>query len=93
MRLSQGDSGDEVKAVQRGLHSADKPQLIRTPHYRQTAEEKRHYHELEKRRNHHAHDLDIDPTIIASRALLVQLARNGGLSHGELMPWQSELLR
>ena len=82
-----------VKAVQRGLHTPDKPQLIRTPHYRQTAEEKRRYHELEKRRNRHAHDLDIDPTIIASRALLVQLARDGGLPNGELMPWQSELLR
>ena len=82
-----------MKAVQRGLHSPDKPQLIRTAHYRQTAEEKRRYHELEKKRDRRAHDLGIDPTIIASRAALVQIARDGGPPDGELLRWQSELLR
>jgi ribonuclease D len=82
-----------IKAVQRGLHAVDKPQPIRATHYRQTAEEKRRYHELEKKRNRRAHDLGIDPTIIASRADLVQLARNGNAPATELMAWQSELLR
>ena len=82
-----------LKAVQRGLHSPDKPQLIRAPHYRQSSEEKRRYHDLEKKRNRRAHDLGIDPTIIASRAELVQIARVGGSPNGELMNWQSELLR
>lgn len=82
-----------LKAVQRGVHSPDKPQIIRTVHYRQTAEEKRRYHELEKKRDRRAHDLGIDPTIIASRAALVQIAREGGPPNGELMQWQSELLR
>jgi ribonuclease D len=83
-----------VRAVQRGLHSPDKPQLIRATHYRQTADEKRRYHELEKKRNRRAHDLGIDPTIIASRAELVQLARNGSSQEDEIvmMNWQSELL-
>ena len=81
-----------VKAVQRGMHAADKPQLIRTTHYRQSADEKRRYHELEKKRNKRAHDLGIDPTIIASRAALVELARNGTEDDG-LMTWQSELLK
>ncbi|HTD65596.1 MAG TPA: HRDC domain-containing protein, partial [Candidatus Limnocylindria bacterium] len=82
-----------VKAVQRGLHSADKPQVVRTAHYRQSADEKRRYHELEKKRNRRAHDLGIDPTIIASRAALVQIARDEGPVNGELMAWQSELLQ
>ena len=82
-----------LKAVRHGLQSPNKPQLIRTPHYRQTAEEKRRYHELEKKRDRRAHDLGIDPTIIASRGELVQIARVGGLPNGELMNWQSELLR
>lgn len=82
-----------LKAVQRGLHSPEKPQLIRATHYRQSAEEKRRYHELEKKRDRRAHDLGIDPTIIASRAALVQIARDDGPPNGELMAWQSELLR
>ena len=85
-----------IKAVQRGVQSTDKPQLLRTAHYRQTADEKRRYHDLEKKRNRHATDLSIDPTIIASRADLVQLARvnhNGEPPAAELMAWQRELLK
>ena len=80
--------------MQRGVQSPDKPQLIRATHYRQTAEEKRRYHELEKKRNRRAHDLGIDPTIIASRGELVQLARNGDSQEDEIvmMNWQNELL-
>ena len=82
-----------VKAVQKGLNVSDKPQVVRTMHYRQSSEEKRRYHELEKKRNKRAHDLGIDPTIIASRAELVQLARNGESEETGLMGWQSELLK
>lgn len=82
-----------LKAVQRGLHSPEKPELVRAAHYRQTADEKRRYHELEKKRDRRANDLGIDPTIIASRADLVQLARNGNGDGVELMQWQTELLK
>jgi ribonuclease D len=83
-----------IKAVEHGLQSPDKPQLLRTPHYRQNAEEKRRYHELEKVRDKRAHELGIDPTIIASRAALVQLARDGrGEPEITLMDWQNELLK
>jgi ribonuclease D len=94
-RFSPRRAATLVKAVQRGVQSPEKPQLIRTTHYRQTAEEKRRYHELEKKRNRRATDLGIDPTIIASRADLVQLARidNGEPITAELMEWQSELLK
>jgi ribonuclease D len=94
-RFSPRRQATLLKAVQKGVHSPDKPQLVRAAHYRQSAEEKRRYHELERKRNKRAHELGIDPTIIASRADLVQLARNG--AHDDegdtLMKWQSELLK
>ena len=81
-----------IRAAQRGLHVTDKPRLVRTVHYRQSAEEKRRYHELEKKRNKSAHDLDIEPTIIASRSELVQIARDEQGFEG-LMQWQIESLK
>jgi ribonuclease D len=93
-RFSPRRQATLLKAVHKGLQAHDKPQPLRTAHYRQTAEEKKRYHDLEKKRNKRAHDLGIDATIIASRAELVQLARNNG--HHEqntLMKWQAELLK
>ena len=82
-----------LKSVQHGLEAREKPQALRATHYRQSAEEKRRYHDLERRRNKRAHELGLDPTIIASRATLVQLARNGDADLDELMSWQRELLK
>jgi ribonuclease D len=82
-----------LKSVQHGLDAKEKPQPLRTTHYRQSAEEKRRYHDLEKRRNRRASELGLDPTLIASRATLVQLARNGDAEPDELMSWQAELLK
>jgi ribonuclease D len=82
-----------MKSVQRGLHAQDKPQPVRAVHYRQSADEKRRYHDLEKRRNKRATELGLDPTLIASRSTLVQLARkDGDLNADGLMSWQRELL-
>ena len=92
IRFSPRRRSTLIKAAHRGLQVPDKPQIIRTVHYRQSAEEKRRYHELEKQRNKSAHELDIDPTIIASRSELVQIARDG-LGLEGLMEWQIELLR
>jgi hypothetical protein len=47
---------------------------------------------LEKRRDAHAHQLGIDPTLIASRATLMELARDWDKHAPELMNWQRELL-
>jgi ribonuclease D len=83
-----------ARAIQRGLHAHDKPQPIRTVHYRQSADEKRRYHELETRRNKAAGELNIDPTIIASRGTLVQLARHDAAPADTLlMKWQRGLLK
>jgi ribonuclease D len=69
------------------------PERIRHHSLRPTEEETRRYRELERRRNGHAHKLGIDPTVIASKATLGELARNWDRHAPELMNWQRELLR
>ncbi|MCL4786563.1 MAG: HRDC domain-containing protein [Verrucomicrobia bacterium] len=73
--------------------STDKhPQLPQRTGRRPTEAERRRYAELEKRRDAHAQQLGIDPTLIASRATLLELARNWDKHAPELMGWQRELL-
>jgi ribonuclease D len=82
-------------AIKTGLQvSADKhPELPRRTGSRPTETERRRYAELEKRRDSHAGQLGIDPTLIASRATLGDLARNWDKHASELMGWQRELLQ
>jgi ribonuclease D len=82
------------KAVAAGLDTPpDKlPRLPERIHRRPTEAERRRFRELERRRNAHAAELDIDATLIASRATLSGLARNWDKHAGELLQWQRELL-
>ena len=48
--------------------------------------------DLERRRNRQATELGIDPTLIASRAMLVLLAKDWDKHQSELMKWQRHLL-
>ena len=74
--------------------SADRhPDLPRRAGSRPTEAERRRYEQLEKRRDAHAHQLGLDPTLIASRATLGDLARNWDKHASELMNWQRELLQ
>jgi ribonuclease D len=74
--------------------SADKhPELPRRTGSRPTEAERRRYEQLEKRRDTHACELGLDPTLIASRATLGELARNWDKHASELMNWQRELLQ
>ena len=59
---------------------------------RPTEPERRRYHELQKRRDARADALGIDPTLIASRAVLGDLARNWDENIGNLMNWQRDLM-
>jgi ribonuclease D len=69
------------------------PEITRHKFHRPTEPEIRRYGDLEKRRNHHAHELGIDPTLIASRATLSELARDWDRHAPTLMNWQRELLK
>lgn len=82
-------------AIKTGLQvSADKhPELPRRTGLRPSEAERRRCAELEKRRDAHAQQLGIDPTLIASRATLMELARNWAKHAPELMVWQRALLQ
>lgn len=82
-------------AIARGLSvPPDKhPRLPERNNRRPTEAERNRFLELEKRRNARADELGIDATLIASRAALLDLARDWDEHVGGLMTWQCELLR
>jgi len=94
-RLSPRRRDGLIAAVKTALRlSADRyPDILRPKGRRPTETELRRYRELERRRNAHAHKLGIDPTLIASRATLGQLARDWDRHAPGLMHWQRELLK
>jgi ribonuclease D len=84
-----------MKAVEQGLAvTPDKfPKLLQRINHRPSEAERKRFMELQKRRDAQAQQLAIDPTIIASRGTLSDLARNWDKYAAELMNWQRELLK
>ena len=82
------------QAIARGLEvpPEKQPRLPERGGRRSTEAERKRFVELQKRRDARAAELDIDPTLIASRATLSDLARSWDQHAGELMHWQRELL-
>jgi ribonuclease D len=82
------------EAIQRGLllEPQEHPHPLRFQSRRQSETERRHFLELESRRNQRAGELALDPTLIASRATLLALAADWDRHKSELMDWQRELL-
>lgn len=83
-----------LKAVTEGLAVPLKsqPDKLRTLSRRPGEAERRRCAELARRRDIHAATLKIDPTLIASRAMLSDLAQDWDKHSAELMNWQRELL-
>jgi ribonuclease D len=69
------------------------PEVLRPSGRRQTEPERIRFEKLEKIRNRHATQLEIDPTLIASRMTLILLAYDWEQHQGELMDWQKDLLK
>jgi ribonuclease D len=92
--ISERRRGGVAAAVARGLAvSAERhPRVLRNHSRRTTEGERRRFAELQKRRDAHAAELDIDPTLIASRGVLSDLAHNWEENQAELMNWQRALL-
>ena len=65
---------------------------MQTKSHRQTEAERRRFEELEERRNVRAAELEIDPTLIASRATLLALASHWETAVADLMSWQKEII-
>ena len=69
------------------------PQIIHHRSQRPSEAEFRRFREIEKIRDRHAHELQIDPTLIAPKSVLGDLARDWDKHAAELMNWQRGLLQ
>lgn len=69
------------------------PAKIQHRSQRPTEAEFKRFRELEKIRDRHAHELQIDPTLIAPKSVLGDLAREWDKHAPELMNWQRALLQ
>ena len=81
-----------IRAAQ-GVPPEQFPQKIRHVSQRPTEAEFKRFRELEKIRDRHAHGLQIDPTLIAPKSVLGDLARDWEQYAPSLMQWQRELLK
>jgi ribonuclease D len=83
------------KAIERGLAvpSDAQPAYLRHEFRRIADATKQRAAELQKRRDARATELGIDATLIASRAVLLDLAENWPAHERELMNWQRERLK
>jgi len=93
--LSERRRSALTQAIKRalGLSPDAHPAILRNISRRPGEPERRRFIELQKRRDASATDLGIDPTLIASRAVLSDLAHDWEEYEGELMNWQRELLK
>src|SRR5208283_3818732 len=82
------------EAIQKGLALApnEHPDILRYHSRRHTEAQRQRFTQLEQKRNSRAAELDLDPTLIASRATLLALAEDWNCHQDELMPWQRDLL-
>ncbi|MBI4659553.1 MAG: HRDC domain-containing protein [Verrucomicrobia bacterium] len=83
-----------AEALERGLRkpTAEHPRPRRSTGRRLTRSEQLRFDELKRHRDQCAADLKIDPSLIASRAMLVALAVNWKTHQNGLMAWQRKLL-
>src|SRR5581483_6559935 len=83
-----------LSAIKKGLSvpPREQPEIPRHTGRRLTDAQKRRLTELEQHRNARATELGIDPTLIASRATLLDLAQDWQRHAPDLMNWQRELM-
>ena len=83
------------EAVRAGLAvpPGELPEIIRQRFNRPSEAEFRRFRALEKIRDARAIQLGLDPTLIASRATLGDLARDWNTQAAALMSWQRDLLK
>ena len=93
--ISERRRGGVMKAVAHALELSPEhhPKILRHTSRRPNEGEKRRFVELQKHRDTRAAELGIDPTLVASRAVLSDLAYDWDKHAPELMAWQRELLK
>ncbi|MFO1499426.1 MAG: HRDC domain-containing protein [Verrucomicrobiota bacterium] len=94
-RFSAKRAGRLGVALQHGLElpASMHPRPRRSFAIRLTRPQQLEFDRLKEVRDRAAGELMIDPTLIASKAELLLLARNPSVESGELMRWQRHLLR
>jgi hypothetical protein len=82
------------EAIQTGLalSPGEHPEVLRFHSRRHTEAQRVRFSQLEQRRNSRALELNLDPTLIASRATLLALAEDWDCHQADLMAWQRDLL-
>jgi ribonuclease D len=93
--ISERRRGGLMKTIAHGrrLSPERHPKILRHITRRPSEGERRRFADLQKRRDAHAAALGIDPTLIASRAMLSDLAHDWDKHAHELMAWQRDLLK
>jgi ribonuclease D len=93
--LSERRRGGVLKAIDRGLElgTDHHPRILKSMGRRPSETERRRFLDLQKRRDACALELGIDPTLIASRGTLSDLAHSWEEHAPALMTWQRELLK
>jgi ribonuclease D len=83
-----------IVAVERGLRMppAQYPKPRRSTGVRLTREQQRRFDELKLIRDQRAEELGLDSSVIASKADLITLVKDGAKGDGTLMRWQMRLL-
>lgn len=94
-RLSPRRLAGLKSALQRGLDCpvAEHPQYLRPTGRRSTQAERLRFERLRKVRDLRAHELGLDPTVIASKATLVALSQDWEDQSARLMSWQRDILQ
>ncbi len=84
-----------TEALARGqaAPASELPEILRPSGRRPTEAETHRMGQMKLRRDKHAANLGIDPTLIASRATLLELAQDWEKHAVRLMNWQRELLK
>lgn len=93
--LSQRRRKGVKQAVERGLAvpKSRLPKPFKHKYHRPSEAERKRFLELTRCRDRHAQALELDPTLIASRADLARLAQDWDQYAPDLMNWQRELLQ
>ena len=95
-RLSHRRREGLEKAINKSLtiKAQDYPNRIKTERFRTADEEKRRADQLKSIRDDAAENLNLDPSIIASKATLTRLGLNDAAkATSELMQWQRQVLK
>ncbi len=92
--LSERRRNGVISAISKGLATPPEhhPTFLKSTGRRPSDNERRRYADLQKRRDARAAELSIDPTLIASRATLSDLAHSWEKFAPQLMNWQRQLL-